>query len=233
MKFEEGTLVKGAYTVVGGVEYEVHMPEYSGNTPLTPENLNKMQEDLLKGEVWYDNKDGTSETINFKNDVFKYKLMRIDYRIDYGTQDTQYASEIIPLVTPGQKCNLNNNYLGSIYYYNYAVQLTITNNKIEFYGNRVLTQNSTTFKIESTPAIKLTRIEMCLPTKTEELPEISTEEERVIELVKQEYGTDQGVSFNIANKMGNIYNVSVVDNNTSAVLKWYTVDMNNETVTES
>ena len=32
-----------------------------------------------------------------------------------------------------------------------------------------------------------------------------TEEEKVIELVKQEYGTDQGISINIANKDGNIY----------------------------
>lgn len=47
MKFEEGTLVKGAYVVIDGVEHEVHMPEYSGNTPLTPENLNKMQEDFF------------------------------------------------------------------------------------------------------------------------------------------------------------------------------------------
>ena len=47
-KFESGTLVKGAYVVIDGVEHEVHMPEYSGNTPLSPEILNKMQTDLLK-----------------------------------------------------------------------------------------------------------------------------------------------------------------------------------------
>ena len=46
MIFEDGTLIKGAYVVIDGVEHEVHMPEYSGNTPLTPENLNKMQDDL-------------------------------------------------------------------------------------------------------------------------------------------------------------------------------------------
>lgn len=48
MKFEDGTLVKGAYVVIDGVEIEVHMPEYSGNTPVSAENLNKMQQDLLK-----------------------------------------------------------------------------------------------------------------------------------------------------------------------------------------
>ena len=46
MIFEDGTLIKGAYVVIDGVEHEVHMPEYSGNTPLTSENLNKMQDDL-------------------------------------------------------------------------------------------------------------------------------------------------------------------------------------------
>ena len=44
--FKEGQLVKGAYVVIDGIEHEVHMPQYSGDTPLTPENLNKAQEDL-------------------------------------------------------------------------------------------------------------------------------------------------------------------------------------------
>lgn len=48
VNFENGTLVKGAYVVIDGIEHEVHMPEYSGNTPLSPEILNKMQTDLLK-----------------------------------------------------------------------------------------------------------------------------------------------------------------------------------------
>ena len=59
-----------------------------------------------------------------------------------------------------------------------------------------------------------------------------TEEERVIELVKQTYGTDQGVSFSIANKDGNIYYVSVNDVNTTAVLAWYSVDISTNTVTQ-
>lgn len=158
MKFEAGTLIKGAYVVINGVEHEVHMPEYEGNTPLTPENLNKMQEDLLKGEVWYDNEDGTSETINFENNVFEHKLMRIDYRIDYSTQNTQYTSKIIPLIVNGQKSTLKENYVGSTYCYTFATQLTITNNQISFYGNRVATQGSGTFTIENTPAIKIMKV---------------------------------------------------------------------------
>lgn len=59
-----------------------------------------------------------------------------------------------------------------------------------------------------------------------------TEEEKVIELVKNEYGTDQGVTFNIANKEGNIYHVSVNDAETTAVLTWYTIDISTNTVTQ-
>ena len=58
-----------------------------------------------------------------------------------------------------------------------------------------------------------------------------TEEEKVIELVKNEYGTDQGVTFNIANKEGTIYHVSVNDAETT-VLTWYTVDISTNTVTQ-
>lgn len=47
INFEDGTLVKGAYVIIDGAEYPVHMPEYSGNTPTSAENFNKMQEDLL------------------------------------------------------------------------------------------------------------------------------------------------------------------------------------------
>ena len=59
-----------------------------------------------------------------------------------------------------------------------------------------------------------------------------TMEEKVIELVKNQYGTDQGVSFNIANVDGNMYYVSVNDTATTAVLAWYSVDISTNTVTE-
>lgn len=59
MEFENGVLVKNAYVVINGVEHEVHMPEYSGKTPLTAENLNKMQESIkeyVKDVILEDNK---------------------------------------------------------------------------------------------------------------------------------------------------------------------------------
>lgn len=39
-KFKDGTLKKGAYVVIDGIEHEVHMPEYEGETPMSAENLN-------------------------------------------------------------------------------------------------------------------------------------------------------------------------------------------------
>lgn len=48
VNFQDAELVKGAYVVIDGKEYEVHMPQYSGETPLSSENLNKMQAELLK-----------------------------------------------------------------------------------------------------------------------------------------------------------------------------------------
>lgn len=46
VNFKDGELVKGAYVIIDGKEHEVHMPQYSGETPLSPENLNKVQNDL-------------------------------------------------------------------------------------------------------------------------------------------------------------------------------------------
>ena len=54
----------------------------------------------------------------------------------------------------------------------------------------------------------------------------------MIELVKETYGTDQGVIFNIANKEGSIYHVSVNDASTTAILAWYTVDISTNTITQ-
>ena len=48
VNFKNGTLVKGAYVVIDGVEHEVYMPQYSGQTPLSAENMNKLQSDILQ-----------------------------------------------------------------------------------------------------------------------------------------------------------------------------------------
>lgn len=46
--FENGDLIEEGYVEINGVKYHIHMPKYNGNTPLTAENLNKMQTKLLE-----------------------------------------------------------------------------------------------------------------------------------------------------------------------------------------
>lgn len=48
VNFEDGTLIKNAYVVIDGKEQPVIMPKYSGKTPMSSENLNKVQNDLLE-----------------------------------------------------------------------------------------------------------------------------------------------------------------------------------------
>lgn len=53
-----------------------------------------------------------------------------------------------------------------------------------------------------------------------------TDEEKVIELVKKQWGSkDSTVSYNIANHEGNIYMVSVNSKETTEVKAWYQVDL--------
>jgi hypothetical protein len=47
-QFKEGTLKKGASVKIDGVEYGVTMPTYEGETPLSPENLNRAISECIK-----------------------------------------------------------------------------------------------------------------------------------------------------------------------------------------
>lgn len=44
--FEDGKIIEEAYVEIDGIKYPVHMPKYEGKTPLSSENLNKMQKEL-------------------------------------------------------------------------------------------------------------------------------------------------------------------------------------------
>ncbi len=60
-----------------------------------------------------------------------------------------------------------------------------------------------------------------------------TDEEKVIELVKNTWGAnDNSVTFNIVNHDGDIYMVSVNNKETTAVLTWYQVNIVTGEVTE-
>ena len=47
-QFKEGTLKKGACVKIDGIEHEVTMPTYEGETPLSPENLNRAISECIK-----------------------------------------------------------------------------------------------------------------------------------------------------------------------------------------
>lgn len=73
VKFENGTLIKGAYVEINGAEHNVHMPEIEGDTPASAENLNKLQEDLCgfsnKLEILQDTDKGATVVIPQKYEV--------------------------------------------------------------------------------------------------------------------------------------------------------------------
>ena len=60
-----------------------------------------------------------------------------------------------------------------------------------------------------------------------------TEEEKAIELVKEKWGAqDTSVAYAVANREGNIYMISVTNKETTAVLAWYQVNMENGEVVQ-
>ena len=65
-----------------------------------------------------------------------------------------------------------------------------------------------------------------------EVEEVSiSSEDKAIELAKKEYGSTEGVYFRIDQiQSSNVYIVSVRDENTTAALMWYTVDVKSGTV---
>lgn len=62
VEFENGTLIKGAYVEINGVQYEVHAPEIQNNTPVSADNLNKLQTDILGAKVTKNDEDIDSYT---------------------------------------------------------------------------------------------------------------------------------------------------------------------------
>jgi hypothetical protein len=48
VEFQDGVLEKEGYVEFNGAKIKVHMPKYTGKTPISAENLNKLQRDLKK-----------------------------------------------------------------------------------------------------------------------------------------------------------------------------------------
>lgn len=88
VEFENGQLVKGAYVIIDGKEYPVHMPQYSGQTPLSAENMNKLQTDLEnqinedKTEILYEDNIGTTGNITLSEIASNFSYLEIFYKND-------------------------------------------------------------------------------------------------------------------------------------------------------
>lgn len=87
--FEDGELENEGYVEINGVKYPVHMPTYKGKTPLSSENLNKMQRDLkeeveediikLKRTVLFEG-DSKETEITLNEDSTNYELVAVLFR---------------------------------------------------------------------------------------------------------------------------------------------------------
>lgn len=88
--WENGTLVSKAKVQIGGEIYEVEPEEYSGNTPLSAENLNAMQEALLSNIV--DSLDGNDadKTPSIKAVNNKFANLEVNYSTEEKMTDEKW-----------------------------------------------------------------------------------------------------------------------------------------------
>ena len=89
--FEDGEIENEAYVEIDGVKYPVHMPQRKGNTPLTSENLNKMQKELahdIKDEIIPDIlfKGSTQGDFELTDEISNYKKVTIYYKDNDGSR---------------------------------------------------------------------------------------------------------------------------------------------------
>lgn len=100
------------------------------------------------------------------------------------------------------------------------------NNKVENVVENTVANNVVENKVQN---------EVIENTTTEETttsqPPKQDNDQKAINMVKQDWGEDSSVTFKIDEKKENgKYVVSVVDKNTTAVLVWYDVDVENNTI---
>lgn len=147
VNFEDGTLIEGAYVLIDGVKYPVVMPQYSGNTPLNSENMNKLQNDLkkeiennienlietMKEVLLFESEQGVSSgTINLNDTIYNYERIKIVYG---NIEDIQF----LELDTNNGKLNtihLLKGYLATeTIYQMQTADLSCTGNTMTFQNN--------------------------------------------------------------------------------------------------
>lgn len=166
VNFEDGQLVKGAYVVIDGKEYPVIMPQYSGNTPITSENLNKSQIDLkneikeLQSVVLYESQNANIGTnITLTDDAFNYKKIIVE-AVNIDEESVCIIPEIIepdgkkfPIITTNTDNTNTKTYYGNSIW-------QIEGNEIKRIQDNVLTtfHKDGATKIERYNNVKITKV---------------------------------------------------------------------------
>ena len=130
--WKNGTLISKAKVEVDGVIYEVEPEQYSGDTPLSAENLKKMEDNAqeainkvdekLIGTVLYENATGTIGNITLSDSAANY-----DY-IDFYCKRSTHVYTVRTYNPNGNTVSLSTNYCDGTYMYLYTKVITISGN---------------------------------------------------------------------------------------------------------
>ena len=109
VNFENGTLEEDAYVIINGTKYPVVMPQISGNTPISAENLNKLQLELESNiknvpELIATGSLTSSTNITIDVDFSKYKKIIFEI-ISSGNSIIEGSSNILEISNSGELIN--------------------------------------------------------------------------------------------------------------------------------
>lgn len=142
--FKDGQKISGSYIVsdsyieIEGIKYQVMQPAYYGETPISAENLNKIQTDLQKliedlendintnAVTLYENEQGTKTDITLSESAENFEYIEI-----FFTSDDIYNSVKIPKPN-GKRVNINNSFTLNNIQYLYLAVWSISNTKLSF-----------------------------------------------------------------------------------------------------
>lgn len=108
--WENGTLVSKAKVSIGGNIYEVESEQYEGNTPLSAENLKKMEDNIeesiyeevgkIKLKSLYGNSEGTREQVTLSETSNNYDYFYITFN---AKTENEKSEKTIRIDKPNQK----------------------------------------------------------------------------------------------------------------------------------
>lgn len=138
MQFEDGELIESGYVEIEGKKHPIHMPKYRGKTPLTSENLNKMQADLksnikdiyFKGIVLYEDAIGTSGNVTFSSLIENGDMIEITYCRRKTNGESIFKTSGKISYEQGLQVALDMNYYSGFNHQSIAKRITVNNQNI-------------------------------------------------------------------------------------------------------